>query len=130
MEHLADVYRERGKLGQEAAARRELIELHPTRDDVRERLVALYVQILEIDPSDETAWNGLSFADAAEADRLRARLLPDQEIAAVEQPAAATHSHKDYAMRKAHELIDAGDLAGADGKAGAGGIDADGRIVA
>lgn len=114
IEHLADVYRTRGKLGQEAAACCELLSLSPDRRDVKDRLASIYTRILDVDPDDGDAWVGLAAVDAPLAEQLRVILAPqeapgtrtDHNITPIEQ-------HQTYAMRKAHELIEAGDLAGA-----------------
>lgn len=114
IEHLADIYRSRGKLGQEAAACCELLSLAPDRGDVKERLASIYTRILDVDPDDGDAWVGLAAIDAPLAEQLRVILSPaeaadakpDYNITPIEQ-------HQTYAMRKAHELIDAGDMSGA-----------------
>ena len=114
IEHLADVYRMRGKLGQEAAACCELLSLAPDRRDIKERLASIYTRILDVDPDDGDAWVGLAAIDAPLAEQLRVILAPaealdtraDHNITPIEQ-------HQTYAMRKARELMDAGDMAGA-----------------
>jgi tetratricopeptide (TPR) repeat protein len=114
IEHLADIYRTRGKLGQEAAACCELLSLAPDRGDVKDRLASIYTRILDVDPDDGDAWVGLAAIDEPLAEQLRVILAPaepadgrpDQNITPIEQ-------HQTYAMRKARELIDAGDMAGA-----------------
>lgn len=114
IEHLADVYRTRGKLGQEAAACCELLSLAPDRSDVKERLASIYTRILDVDPDDGDAWFGLAAVDAPLAEQLRVILAPAEPAEArPEQNITPIEQHQTYAMRKAHELIDAGDMAGA-----------------
>jgi tetratricopeptide (TPR) repeat protein len=115
VEHLADVYRERGKLGQEADACSELLTMLPERRDIRDRLSSIYTRILEVDPDDQDAWIGLAAIDEPLADQLRV-LLVREEMAhsqPVERSVTAVEQHKAYAIRKAQELMDAGDLTGA-----------------
>lgn len=114
IEHLADIYRTRGKLGQEAAACCELLSLAPDRSDIKDRLASIYTRILDVDPDDGDAWVGLAAIDEPLAEQLRVILAPaepaasrpDQNITPIEQ-------HQTYAMRKARELMDSGDMAGA-----------------
>ena len=117
LEHLADVYRERGKLGQEADACRELLELRPDRPDVGRRLASIYTRILEVDPDDQDAWIGLAVIDEPLADQLRVLLLREEQPDEPARPASTTvtpiEQHRAYASRKAQELMDAGDMAGA-----------------
>jgi len=114
LDHLAAVYRGRGKLGQEADACRELLTLAPDRADVQQRLADIYVCILEVDPNDGDAWLGLATVDDA-----RAQLMADR-LAAAQGDAGSfvagngdPSSHESYVARKAQELIDAGDMVGA-----------------
>ena len=117
LEHLADVYRERAKLGQEAAACTELLSIRPERDDVAKRLASIYTRILEVDPDDPDAWIGLAAVDETLAGQLR--VLLDSERVAVPSPEAATAAvpqrerHETYEIRKARELMAEGDVAGA-----------------
>jgi tetratricopeptide (TPR) repeat protein len=74
VEHLADLYRERGKLGQESAACSELLTLAPDRADVKSRLSSIFTRILEVDPDDQDAWVGLAAIDEPLADQLRVLL--------------------------------------------------------
>lgn len=114
IEHLADVYRTRGKLGQEAAACCELLSLAPERRDVKDRLASLYTRILDVDPDDGDAWVGLAAIDEPLAEQLRVILAPaDPADVRAEQNITPIEQHQTYAMRKARELIDAGDMAGA-----------------
>jgi tetratricopeptide (TPR) repeat protein len=114
IEHLANVYREREKLGQEADACRELLTLTPERDDVKTRLAAIYTRILEVDPDDCDAWFGLASVDESLAGQLRVLLLREDVTAKETGEAKPTlEGHSAYANRKAQELIDAGDILGA-----------------
>lgn len=114
IEHLADVYQSRGKLGQEAAACCELLSLAPDRSDVKDRLASIYTRILDVDPDDGDAWVGLAAIDEPLAEQLRVILSPaDSTEARPEQNITPIEQHQTYAMRKAHELMDAGDMAGA-----------------
>lgn len=114
IEHLANVYRERGKLGQEADACRELLTLTPERDDVKVRLASIYTRILEVDPDDTDAWFGLASVDEPLAGQLRVLLLrEDAENAEAPEARPAPEGHSAYANRKAQELIEAGDILGA-----------------
>jgi tetratricopeptide (TPR) repeat protein len=117
LEHLANVYRDREKLGQEADACSDLIALAPERHDVRSRLAAIYARIVEVDPEDDDAWTGLANADPDLSQRLRDRLRPADRARGGEPQEAATSAspelHVAYAARKARELMDAGDVAGA-----------------
>jgi tetratricopeptide (TPR) repeat protein len=115
VEHLADLYRERGKLGQESAACGELLTLQPDRADVKNRLASIYTRILEVDPDDQDAWVGLAAIDEPLADQLRVLLLrEDDGPPAVSSNAdARVEQHAAYASRKAQELMDAGDMLGA-----------------
>jgi tetratricopeptide (TPR) repeat protein len=114
LEHLANVYRERGKLGQEADACRELLALSPHRSGIRPRLSEIYSRILEVDPDDVDAWAGIDDVDPLIASSLRERL---ERVAAPESPteipASEDEPHLAYATRKARELMDAGDVVGA-----------------
>jgi len=119
VEHLADLYRERGKLGQESAACSELLTLQPDRADIRDRLASIYTRILEVDPDDQDAWIGLAAIDEPLADQLRVLLLRE-ETASASVPAnppapmpRGIEQHAAYASRKAQELMDAGDMLGA-----------------
>ena len=114
IEHLADLYRTRGKLGQEAAACCELLSLAPDRADVRDRLASIYTRILDVDPDDGDAWVGLAAIDEPLAEQLRVILAPAEAAATrTEQNITPIEQHQTYAMRKARELMDAGDMAGA-----------------
>ena len=115
IEHLADVYRERGKLGQEAGACSELLALRPERQDVRDRLSSIYTRILEVDPDDQDAWIGLAAIDEPLAGQLRVLLDPEPHAAQSSGAGVVTsiEIHKVYAIRKAQELMDAGDVIGA-----------------
>lgn len=114
LEHLADVYQERGKIGQEGDACREVLTLQPDREDIKQRLLGIYTRILEVDPDDSDAWLGLACVDATLADQLRV-ILARQEESSLEAPAprASKEPHQAYASRKAQELIDEGDMLGA-----------------
>ena len=114
IEHLADVYRSRGKLGQEAAACCELLSLSPDRRDVRDRLSSIYTRILDVDPDDGDAWIGLAAIDEPLAEQLRVILAPAEPAAAApEHNVTPIEQHQTYAMRKARELMDAGDMGAA-----------------
>jgi len=115
VEHLADLYRERGKLGQESAACSELLALQPDRTDIRNRLASIFTRILEVDPDDQDAWIGLAAVDEPLADQLRVLLLREDggSPAASGNGVAAVEEHGAYASRKAQELMDAGDMLGA-----------------
>jgi tetratricopeptide (TPR) repeat protein len=115
LEHLADVYRSREKIGQEADICRELLTIAPERDDFRQRLADIYVRILEVDPNDDDAWLGLATVDEMLADGLSARLAGNASAETdYSNPASpAAESHESYAIRKAQELIDRGDMLGA-----------------
>ncbi len=120
LEHLADVYRERGKLGQEASACAELFSLRPERVDIRSRLSSIYTRILEVDPDDPDAWIGLAAVDENLADQLRVLLESEQTMGVAQTPAptaadaaGGNGQRVDYALRKARELMAEGDIAGA-----------------
>lgn len=115
VEHLADLYRERGKLGQESAACSELLTLQPDRADIRNRLASIFTRILEVDPDDQDAWIGLAAIDEPLADQLRVLLARESGGTSVAQnnPVAQIEQHTAYASRKAQELMDAGDMLGA-----------------
>ena len=114
IEHLADIYRTRGKLGQEAAACCELLSLAPERRDIKDRLASIYTRILDVDPDDGDAWVGLAAIDEPLAEQLRVILAPAEPADARPEPnITPIEQHQTYAMRKARELIEAGDMAGA-----------------
>jgi tetratricopeptide (TPR) repeat protein len=114
IEHLADLYRTRGKLGQEAAACCELLSLAQDRADIKDRLASIYTRILDVDPDDGDAWVGLAAIDEPLAEQLRVILAPAEAAATrKEQNITPIEQHQTYAMRKARELMDAGDMAGA-----------------
>lgn len=114
IEHLADIYRTRGKLGQEAAACCELLSLAPDRSDIKDRLASIYTRILDVDPDDGDAWVGLAAIDEPLAEQLRVILAPAEPAAArPDQNITPIEQHQTYAMRKARELMDSGDMAGA-----------------
>jgi len=115
VEHLADLYRERGKLGQESAACSELLTLQPDRADVKNRLSSILTRILEVDPDDQDAWVGLAAIDEPLADQLRVLLARESGAASALASDTSAHAeqHTAYASRKAQELMDSGDMLGA-----------------
>ena len=115
LEHLADVYRTREKLGLEADACRDLFALSPDRPGARVRLSALCERILEVDADDADAWRGIEAADPSTAQRLRERLRPTAPARVVQNVASgrAEEAHPAYAARKARELMLGGDVAAA-----------------
>ena len=113
LEHLANVYRDTEKLGQEAEACREILTIVPDRPDIQKRLAAIYTRILEVDPDDAEAWFGLATIDESLAGQLRVLLSREQAPAAAAPSGDAGEPHAAYALRKARELLDAGDVVGA-----------------
>jgi tetratricopeptide (TPR) repeat protein len=113
LEHLANVYRERGKLGQEADACRELLTIDPDRAAVKRRLADIYVRILEVDPEDADTWFGLATIDEEAAQRLSVNIGRNDYQTPIALDDSAQSTHDSYVLRKAQELIDAGDLSGA-----------------
>jgi len=91
-----------------------LLSLAPERKDVKDRLASIYTRILDVDPDDGDAWVGLAAIDEPLAEQLRVILAPaEASEARVDQNITPIEQHQTYAMRKARELIDAGDMGGA-----------------
>lgn len=111
LEHLADVYRSREKLGQEAKACAELLSIAPERQDVRDRLRTLYVRIVTIDPGDDDTWAALERIDPDRARTLRGEF--GVTIPAAGSAPVREEPHGAYARRKSRELLEAGDVLGA-----------------
>ena len=77
LDHLADLYHAQEKIAHEVAVLREIRSLAPNKEAVRERLVNLYTRILEMDPQDEEAWNGLRSADPALSEQMTVLLMDE-----------------------------------------------------
>jgi tetratricopeptide (TPR) repeat protein len=113
LDHLANVYQERGKLGQEADVCRELLTLAPERAEFKRRLADIYIRILEVDPEDADTWFGLATIDEEAATRLAVDIGRNDYQPPLNVDAVGDGKHDSYVLRKAQELIDAGDLVGA-----------------
>lgn len=77
LERLALLYRAAEKLSAEVAVSREMLQLAPTRSDIKARLTSLYTRILEMDPHDEDAWQGLRVIDPDCAEQLAVLLMDE-----------------------------------------------------
>jgi tetratricopeptide (TPR) repeat protein len=77
LDHLAALYRAQEKLSQEVAVGEELLGIAPSRDDVRRRLASLYTRILEMDPHDDAAWQGLRKVDGELSEQLAVLLMDE-----------------------------------------------------
>ncbi len=77
LDHLAALYRAQEKLSQEVAVGEELLAIAPSRDDVRHRLASLYTRILEMDPHDDAAWQGLRKVDGELSEQLAVLLMDE-----------------------------------------------------
>ncbi|HZV80178.1 MAG TPA: hypothetical protein VFF60_11280 [Candidatus Binatus sp.] len=77
LERLAVMHRAAEKLSAEVAVCREILTLAPGRDDIKKRLASLYTRILEMDPHDDDAWQGLRVLDHDLADQVAVLLMDD-----------------------------------------------------
>lgn len=77
LERLAALYQRAEKLSQEESTCREMLTLAPGREDIRRRLSSLYTRILEMDPHDESAWQGLRTLDPDLADQVSVLLMDE-----------------------------------------------------
>jgi tetratricopeptide (TPR) repeat protein len=77
LERLAVMHRAAEKLSAEVAVCREILTLAPARDDIKKRLASLYTRILEMDPHDDDAWQGLRVLDHDLADQIAVLLMDD-----------------------------------------------------
>jgi tetratricopeptide (TPR) repeat protein len=77
LERLAALYRAAEKLSAEVSTCREILSLAPGRADVKARLTSLYTRILEMDPHDDDAWQGLRTVDPDCADQVAVLLMDE-----------------------------------------------------
>jgi tetratricopeptide (TPR) repeat protein len=77
LERLAALYRAAEKLSAEVSVCREILTLAPGRADIKARLTSLYTQILEMDPHDDDAWQGLRIVDPDCADQVAVLLMDE-----------------------------------------------------
>jgi len=77
LDRLVLMYRALEKLSLEVSACREILQLTPARDDMKDRLVSLYTRILEMDPHDDEAWQGLRVVDPELADQVAVLLMDE-----------------------------------------------------
>jgi tetratricopeptide (TPR) repeat protein len=83
LERYAVLCHAQGKMAQEVAAWKELLAFVPERADARRELASAYTRILDSDPADEDAWQGLEAVDPGLAAELRVLLMCDGESADV-----------------------------------------------
>lgn len=81
LERYAVLSHAQGKMSQEVSAWRELLALSPHRAEVRRELASAYTRILDSDPADSDAWEGLDDVDPGLAAELRVLLMIDDESA-------------------------------------------------
>ena len=77
LERLAVMHRAAEKLSSEVAVCREMLTLAPGRDDVKKQLASLYTRILEMDPHDDDAWQGLRVLDPDLAEQIAVLLMDE-----------------------------------------------------
>ena len=77
LEHLAELHRREERISHETAVLREVLALAPGNEAVRQRLANLYTQILENDPNDEEAWNGLRSTDPDLSEQMTVLLMDE-----------------------------------------------------
>lgn len=77
LERLATLYRAAEKLSAEVSTCREILSLAPGRSDVKARLTSLYTRILEMDPHDDDAWQGLRTVDPDCAEQVAVLLMDE-----------------------------------------------------
>lgn len=77
LDRLAALYQQNEKLSQEVGVCREILALDSARQDVRRRLTSLYTQILEMDPHDDEAWQGLRVVDPDLAEQIAVLLMDE-----------------------------------------------------
>ncbi|MBV8081871.1 MAG: hypothetical protein JOY86_02705 [Candidatus Eremiobacteraeota bacterium] len=77
LERLSRMYQAAEKLAAEVATCREILSLAPSRTDVKTRLVSLYTRILEMDPRDDDAWQGLRVLDGELAEQIAVLLMDE-----------------------------------------------------
>lgn len=81
LERYAVLCHQHGKMAQEVAAWKELVALAPDRPDTRRELASAYTRILDSDPADRDAWEGLEAVDPGLAAELRVLLMCDDASA-------------------------------------------------
>ena len=79
LERYAVLSHSQGKMSQEVAAWKELLALSPERAEVRRELAGAYTRILDSDPADRDAWEGLDAVDPGLAAELRVLLMVGDE---------------------------------------------------
>lgn len=77
LERLAQMYQAAEKLSLEVSVCREILALKPGRDDVKRRLASLYTRILDMDPHDDDAWQGLRVVDPELAEQIAVLLMDE-----------------------------------------------------
>lgn len=77
LERLATLYRGMEKLSAEVSICREILALAPGRSDIKARLTSLYTRILEMDPHDDDAWQGLRTVDPDCAEQVSVLLMDE-----------------------------------------------------
>lgn len=77
LDRLAALYRTAEKLSAEVGVCREILALAPSRSDIKARLTSLYTRILEMDPHDDDAWQGLRTVDPDCAEQVAVLLMDE-----------------------------------------------------
>ena len=77
LEHLAELHRREERISHETVVLREILALAPRNEAVRQRLANLYARILEMDPNDEEAWNGLRSTDPDLSEQMTVLLMDE-----------------------------------------------------
>jgi tetratricopeptide (TPR) repeat protein len=77
LDRLMQMYQAAEKLSLEVSVCREILEIKPGRDDVKRRLASLYTRILEMDPHDDDAWQGLRVVDPELAEQIAVLLMDE-----------------------------------------------------
>jgi tetratricopeptide (TPR) repeat protein len=77
LERLGALYQAAEKLSAEVSVGREMLALAPGRKDIKARLTSLYTRILEMDPHDDDAWQGLRTVDPDCAEQVAVLLMDE-----------------------------------------------------